>query len=150
MERINLHTQASNLHTSGVSQAAVEALLAHWGAGDSVEGGIGAMEAHVKEVAAFYEAQCDAFMAAVERHLPGRVEVARPTAGMFAWMKLAGVEDTDELIKTRAVEAKVLMVPGSAFLPNGGASPFVRAAFSTVTVEQMDEALSRVASLLDA
>lgn len=31
---------------------------------------------------------------------------------MFVWMKLLGIEDSTPVIKKRAVEAKVLLVPG--------------------------------------
>ena len=39
------------------------------------------------------------------------------TAGMFAWLRLRGVTDSFELISKRAVEQKVLLVPGNAFFP---------------------------------
>lgn len=68
---------------------------------------------------------------------------------MFVWMKLLGVDDTFELITKKAVDAKVLLVPGSAFMPHGEPSSYVRAAFSTVTPYDMDVALSRVSTLLN-
>jgi kynurenine/2-aminoadipate aminotransferase len=67
---------------------------------------------------------------------------------MFAWLKLHGVEDSEKLIMERALEEKVLMVPGASFMPNLEASPYVRAAFSTATPEEIDTALSRLAKLL--
>ena len=43
------------------------------------------------------------------------------------------------------------MVPGTAFMPSPGQkSPFVRAAFSTATPEEMDQAMQRLAELLKA
>lgn len=65
-------------------------------------------------------------------------------------MRLKGVVDSSELIKTRAVEKKVLLLPGIEFIPNSAnrVSPFVRASFSTATDEQMDEACRRLAELL--
>jgi DNA-binding transcriptional MocR family regulator len=72
---------------------------------------------------------------------------------MFVWMDLtvSGVKDSKALIETKALAAKVLFVPGQVFLPDGGdagPSPFVRAAYSTSTPEQIDEALSRFRQLL--
>ena len=53
-----------------------------------------------------------------------------------------------ELIQSKAVDAKVLFVPGGVFMPNGEPSPYVRASFSTATPEQIDEALARLRKLL--
>ncbi|CEO95420.1 hypothetical protein PBRA_004146, partial [Plasmodiophora brassicae] len=46
IERMNLHTQASNLHTSGLSQALVAALFDHWG--------LAGFRAHLARCARFY------------------------------------------------------------------------------------------------
>ncbi len=94
------------------------------------------------------KAQCDAFASSAERHLRGLAEWSVPTAGMFVWLRLLGVEDAHTLISEHAVAAKVLFVPGSSFMPCGSPSSHVRAAFSTATPEQIDEALSRLAGLL--
>jgi len=49
----------------------------------------------------------------------------------------------------QALDAKVILIPGSAFLSDAGAtSPYVRAAYSTSTPAAMDEALARLAKLL--
>jgi len=50
----------------------------------------------------------------------------------------------------RAVEEKVLMVPGASFMPKNEASPYVRAAFSTATPDEINTALERLAKLLRA
>ena len=49
----------------------------------------------------------------------------------------------------QALDAKVILIPGSAFLSDAGAtSSYVRAAYSTSTPAAMDEALARLAQLL--
>ena len=70
-----------------------------------------------------------------------------PSAGMFVWMNLP-VEDADIFIKEKARKAKVLLVPGQSFDPHDRPSPWARAAYSTATLEEMDEALRRLAELL--
>ncbi len=70
------------------------------------------------------------------------------TIGMFLWFRLLGVSDSTELIKKKAVEEKVLLVPGSSFSPSGSPSPYVRASFSTASKEDMELAMQRLASLL--
>jgi kynurenine/2-aminoadipate aminotransferase len=46
------------------------------------------------------------------------------------------------------VSKKVLFVPGQVFLPDNQKTPYVRAAYSTATPEEMDIAISRLAELL--
>eukprot|EP00658_Telonema_sp_P-2_P003627 TRINITY_DN11351_c0_g1_i2.p1 TRINITY_DN11351_c0_g1~~TRINITY_DN11351_c0_g1_i2.p1 ORF type:complete len:460 (-),score=87.29 TRINITY_DN11351_c0_g1_i2:27-1406(-) len=137
VERINLSTQACSLHPSGVSQALVLALLEHWR-------DLNGFEKHVERVCALYERQRDALLGAADQHLNGLAEWSSPKAGMFVWFKLNGVEDSFELIKTRAVEQKVLLVPGTAFMPNSEPSPCVRASYSTAKPEDMEEAMRRL------
>lgn len=166
IERVNLHNQASIMHCSGLSQAMVLALLRHWRAGDASAPAAGssplgdAFEAHLTGVRRFYSAQCDAFLAAADRHLRAKAdgtgdllaEFGRPSAGMFIWMKLRGVEDTFDLVTKEAAAAKVLFVPGSAFFPGCGSAktPYVRAAFSTASPAEMETALERLGGLLRA
>uniref|UniRef100_A0A671MWJ1 Aminotransferase class I/classII large domain-containing protein n=1 Tax=Sinocyclocheilus anshuiensis TaxID=1608454 RepID=A0A671MWJ1_9TELE len=63
-----------------------------------------------------------------------------PMAGMFLWIKLKGIKDTQQLIMERALEKEVLLVPGGVFNINSSdPCPYVRAAFSLSTPQQIDE-----------
>ncbi|RQM30200.1 hypothetical protein B5M09_000292 [Aphanomyces astaci] len=135
IERLNLHTQSANLHSSGLSQ-----LFKQWG-----EKG---WNDHVESVCAFYRGQRDAFLRALEKNLTGLATWEAPDAGMFVWIKLVGVDDSKALIEQKAVASKVLLVPGQVFLPDNVKTSYVRAAYSTATPEQMDMAISRLAALL--
>ncbi|EGD78132.1 hypothetical protein PTSG_09009 [Salpingoeca rosetta] len=156
LEQLQLHGQAVSLHASGISQALLLKVLEAWGADG--------FHQHVNEVVAFYARQKEAFFASAERHLSGLASWnPHVSAGMFAWLK-THVPDTKALIQEKAVDAKVLLVPGEAFiapdkcdlraqrfdaLPRSP-SPYVRAAYSTATPQDMDTALQRLASLLRA
>ncbi|EQC42748.1 hypothetical protein SDRG_00471 [Saprolegnia diclina VS20] len=140
VERLNLHTQSANLHSSGLSQAVVLALLKQWGAAG--------WEAHLEMVCDFYRGQRDAFLKALDKHLTGLATWHAPDAGMFVWIELHGVKDSKALIEQKAVAAKVLLVPGQVFLPDNQVTPYVRAAYSTASHEEMDLAVSRLAALL--
>jgi len=153
LERMSLHVQSTALHTSGLSQLLVQKLLERWednapGGYKSVEPARG-FETHVQKVSSFYRERRDHFLACAERHLTGVATWNVPSAGMFVWIKLHGVTDTSELIQQRAVDAKVLFVPGKVFMPNGEDSPYVRAAYSTATFDDIDEALKRLRGLMD-
>eukprot|EP01147_Barroeca_monosierra_P000883 gene883-7902_t len=179
INQLQLHGQAVSLHTSGISQALLLKLLDFWG--------LHGFHNHVDEVVAFYEKQKEIFLHAANEHLSGLADWNHNIqAGMFSWLQTS-VNDTKvanylicidlwisfpssreidvcpytskKLIEEKAVEAKVLFVPGSAFfapdtdLRTGSnhvpvKTPYVRAAFSTATEEEMNEALQRLAVLL--
>ena len=140
LQRMDLMSQAANLHTSGISQVMVSKLLSHWG----VDG----WNAHIKSVCLFYARRRDTFVGLVEKHLKGLVHYGLPEAGMFVWFRLPGVADSKKLVEGKALEAKVLLVPGQAFSPNDHPSNCVRAAFSVASDQEMDIALQRFATLL--
>ncbi|KXS11935.1 PLP-dependent transferase [Gonapodya prolifera JEL478] len=143
VERIVLHGQASNLHPSNLSQELVSSYLHHLGHVAYLE--------HARGVRDHYAHKRDLFLKAAEKHLGGpqpAAEWVNPKAGMFVWLKLVGVADSGKLVREKAVERKVLLLPGEEFIPSGRPTPFVRAAFSTATEEQMDEALRRLGELV--
>ncbi|KAF5349796.1 hypothetical protein D9758_010181 [Tetrapyrgos nigripes] len=144
-------TATSNLQVSSLTQVITHALLSKWG--------YDAFYSHTKSVSEFYGQKRDIFEAAMKRHLEGLAEWQRPEAGMFFWFKLlvpdskasantdaAGASEPDSkaLIEGAAYANGVLALPGTVFLPNGGKSGYVRASFSLLTEEQVEEALKRL------
>lgn len=143
IDRMNLTSQATNIHTSGLPQVMLTRLLKHWGQ----QG----WEKHVKETKLFYAQRRDFFLSKVEEHLKGLVEYTTPDAGMFVWFKITGLgTNSRDLIEKKAVDAKVLMLPGEAFLVKKAEDNvmYVRAAFSTATDFEIEEALKRFGCLL--
>ncbi len=113
---------------------------------------------HVASVTELYRRRRDFFLECAERHLgpsheanmgEALAEWSTPTAGMFCWLKLLGIPRNDslDLVKVKAVDAKVLFVPGVEFMPSAsqGPVPYVRASFSTAAEEDIEEALRRLA-----
>ncbi|KAJ3414664.1 hypothetical protein HDV05_006199 [Chytridiales sp. JEL 0842] len=110
--------------------------------------GISGFLSHTTQVSEFYKKKGDAFLQAANKHLTGLAEWTTPSAGMFVWIKLLGITDSSNLIKEKAVEKKVLLVPGFEFFPNPRTTSYVRASFSTATEEEIDIALGRLAALV--
>eukprot|EP00300_Choanocystis_sp_HF-7_P035084 c48357_g1_i1.p1 GENE.c48357_g1_i1~~c48357_g1_i1.p1 ORF type:complete len:444 (+),score=68.00 c48357_g1_i1:20-1351(+) len=140
VEQLLLHTQSADMHSSGVSQAVVSALLGQWGAAG--------FDAHVASVRAFYAARARTFLGFADKHLKGLATWSPPTAGMFLWLKVNGVADTHAMITKKGIGAKVMLVPGSAFVPGGGASSHVRASFSVASESDMEAGCARFAQLI--
>ncbi|KAG8748088.1 hypothetical protein FRC10_008821 [Ceratobasidium sp. 414] len=149
LDKIDLHTAAANLQTSSFTQVITHTLLAEWG--------LAKFDAHIAHVSAFYKQKRDVFEAAMKRRLAGLAEWDTPQAGMFFWFKLKlptmldGEDgDSERLIREKAVEHGILALPGTAFYPNGEKSAFVRAAFSLLSPEDVDEGLRRLAEVVKA
>ena len=69
-----------------------------------------------------------------------------PSGGRCGRFKLLlGEGETSEsLIRTKAFERGVLALPGTAFFPNGSQNTYVRASFSLLSPEDVDEGLRRL------
>jgi kynurenine/2-aminoadipate aminotransferase len=67
---------------------------------------------------------------------------------MFVWLKLLGIPDSAQLISTKAIEHKVLLVPGFEFYPNPLVTSFVRAAYSIASEEDIEEGVKRLAFIV--
>ncbi|KAM8764805.1 kynurenine/alpha-aminoadipate aminotransferase, mitochondrial [Rhynchonycteris naso] len=141
IERVVLHTQVSTLHPSTFTQLMVSQLLHQWGE----EGFL----AHIERVIDYYRKQKDALLAAADKWLSGLAEWHVPTAGMFIWIKIKGINDVKKLVEEKAIKKEILMVPGNAFYIDSSApSPYFRASFSLASPEQMDVAFQRLAELI--
>ncbi|XP_014446852.1 kynurenine/alpha-aminoadipate aminotransferase, mitochondrial isoform X2 [Tupaia chinensis] len=141
IERIILHMQVSTLHTSTFSQFMIAQLLHQWGE----EGFL----AHVDRVIDFYRNQRDAILAAAEKWLSGLAEWHTPTAGMFLWVKIKGINDTKQLLEEKLLKKEVVMLPGYPFyIDNLAPCPYVRVSFSAASPEQMNVAFQILAQLI--
>ncbi|KAF7326032.1 PLP-dependent transferase [Mycena kentingensis (nom. inval.)] len=146
LRAIDAHTATANLQPAGLTQAIALALLT------SRDWGHTGFLRHTKEVAALYTSKRDIFEAAMQRHLGAEAlaEWTKPESGLFFWFKLLvpgddADGDSAALVRTRAFERGVLALPGTVFLPDGRKTGYVRAAFSLLEPEQVDEALGRLA-----
>jgi tryptophan aminotransferase len=56
--------------------------------------------------------------------------------------------DSEAIIRTHAFERGVLALPGAVFIPGGHKTSYVRAAFSLLEPDQVEEACKRLAATL--
>ncbi|XP_028997727.1 kynurenine/alpha-aminoadipate aminotransferase, mitochondrial isoform X2 [Betta splendens] len=141
VERVVLHIQASTMHTSTFTQLIVSQLLHSWGQEGFLQ--------HIERVIEFYRKQRDAMICSADKWLKDVAEWHVPSAGMFLWIRLKGIADTQRLIMEKALEKEVLLVPGGVFMINSTLPcPYVRAAFSLSSPEQIDEAFRRLSLLI--
>ncbi|OJT07370.1 Kynurenine/alpha-aminoadipate aminotransferase, mitochondrial [Trametes pubescens] len=144
IDAVILHTMTSNLQPPTLTQVIALRLLREWG--------YDGLRAHVERVAQFYHAKRDVFEGLMRKHLDGLAEWATPEAGMFFWFKLnlgdAAQGDSEAVIRTKALEKGVLALPGTVFHPGGRKTAYVRASFSLLPEDQVEEALRRLREVI--
>ncbi|XP_070613533.1 kynurenine/alpha-aminoadipate aminotransferase, mitochondrial isoform X2 [Erythrolamprus reginae] len=141
IDRVILHIQVSTMHTSTFTQLMITQLLQQWGLKGFLD--------HVDSVVDFYKQQRDVMLSSADKWLKGLADWHVPAAGMFLWIKIKGVPDTQELIMKKALEKQVLLVPGCSFNINSSdPSSHVRASFSLSSPSQIDQGFQRLADLI--
>ncbi|KAG6906677.1 hypothetical protein DXG01_012657 [Tephrocybe rancida] len=112
---------------------------------------------HTQKVAQFYRRKRDVFEAVMNKRLSGLGQWDSPEAGILFWFKLVLSDDSSvgvqpscsqAFISEKAVRQGILALPGTTFLPNGRKSAYVRASFSLLGEQDVDEALRRLAKVI--
>jgi 2-aminoadipate transaminase len=108
----------------------------------------GFLDTHLPGVRKLYRDQCDAMLTALDRDFPKSASWTHPEGGMFLWITLPESVDTEALLQ-HAVSEKVAFVPGAPFYASGIRSNAMRLCFVTVTPQQIDVGIKRLARLID-
>jgi len=107
--------------------------------------GLERLEAHFKYIQAFYKSKRDCMLTAAKQHLFGLAEWYEPPGGMFLWIEVLGVKDSNKLILEGGRKHGVLLLPGKHFLTNtDSASPHFRAAYSVATPDEINIVSSKI------
>lgn len=96
--------------------------------------------------AGIYRGRCQALLGALEEHMPEGTTWTRPEGGFFTWLTLPEGISVDALLG-RAIEDKVVFVPGSAFYASGAAGAGanqLRLSFSFVPEDTLREGGARL------
>jgi len=136
ISKLELVKQAIDLHTPSLTQfIAAEAIRR------------GVVDRHIPFIKKLYKEKRDAMLEALEEYMPEGVRWTRPIGGFFVWMWMPeGVNSRQLLVK--AIKRGVAFVPGDAFYPNGGGENTARLNFSYPSIEEIREAIRRLAEVL--
>ncbi len=73
------------------------------------------LDAHIARINDIYRHKCALMLEALEKYMPKEVTYTKPEGGLFIWCTLPAHVDAPAFIRT-AIERKVAVVPGTAFL----------------------------------
>lgn len=141
VHRINLHSMISVVHASSIAQVMANELLCKWG----YQG----LLSHAEKVSTFYREQRDFALSMAEKYLTGLCTWNIPQGGMFLWLKVLGLKSTYDMLMVRAVEKKVLLLPGNQFTPDQTVPcPYARISFSLASREDIESGMCCFAELI--
>lgn len=109
------------------------------------------LDGHIRRINDLYRRKCNLMLSCIDEHIPAeRVSFTRPEGGLFIWGTIRNCTDSSLLVQ-KALEQKVAVVPGSAFLCDTTAtSPSFRLNYSTPSDEQIVEGIRRLGAVIRA
>lgn len=95
--------------------------------------------AHLEKLRGVYRNKCKRMLDGLHAHMPEFITYSNPEGGLFIWATIPERFDMNEFCR-QAVQNKVAVVPGNAFLADESAvSHSFRLNYSTPTDEQLDK-----------
>lgn len=135
-----LFKQSCNLHTSTFIQEILYQYLHTFGLENFLN--------HIANNCALYHRNRDAMIAAAKKHLPAEVEYNIPKEGLFIWFRLPEGFDARSLVDTYSEKYKILLVPGISFSTVDGNKNCMRASYSLVSPQQIEEGMKRFGEII--
>lgn len=118
--KMTVGKQASDVHTSCLTQMIVDEWFKNYD-----------VDAHIRKIQGIYKERLELMCSCIDKELGDFVEYVKPEGGLFIWCKLPEHVDMLEFVK-KAVDKKVAVVPGNAFLMNDtDKTQYIRLNFST-------------------
>ncbi len=140
MRQFVLFKQSANLHTSTFIQVILLSYLQ--------AAGYQKFRELINKNCESYRINRNAMVAAAKKYLPSEVKYNVPGEGMFIWFELPKQCNAQRMIDEQCDELKVLLIPGNAFSSQNGCKNFMRASFSMVSPEQIDEGIRRFGEMI--
>lgn len=103
----------------------------------------------IRENCGIYRRNRDAVLAAARKYLPADIRYNIPLAGMFIWFEMPAGFDAERMVETDGMELGILLIPGSGFSTTGGLKNHMRASFSMISPEQVEEGMTRFAKMIE-
>ncbi len=137
VQKMVVAKQASDVHTAILSQMICARFLT-----------LVNFEEHVARLREIYRKKCALMLGLMDKGFAGKVSYTRPEGGLFLWCTLP--EGADMMgFCTEAVQRKVAVVPGSAFMVSGSdQTQSFRMNFSTPTDAQIEKGVEILSKLI--
>ena len=137
IEKLNLIKQASDLHTSTLSQMVMCEVAPHL-----------LNDQHLARMRNTYRQRRDATLAGLEKYMPAGTHWTRPEGGMYLWITLPQKLDGTVVAQRALREARVAVIAGRSCFAADPVPNTLRLSFSLITEDKAMEGLRRLGELL--
>lgn len=137
LEKYMVMKQSADLHTDALSQYIVAKFFEN-----------NDIEAHIANITALYKERKDLMMEAIQKYFPKTVTYSQPEGGMFIWIEVPGITDTQKL-SDRCIKNDVAFVPGEPFYCDEIVPGTFRLNYSSMSPEQIDLGMKRLGEAID-
>lgn len=127
--KIVLGKQATDVHTSSLSQAIVNSYLNK-----------GLLDTNLKSMIPYYKEKRDIMIKAIERYMPDEYHYSNPMGGLFIWGGFNADINTSLLFPDVAA-LKVAYVPGKPFYADGMTTNTLRLNFSMAKINEIEKGI---------
>ena len=136
LRKLTIGKQATDVHTSTLSQAIVDAFLR-----------AGVLEGHIERSNDLYITKKDTMQQAIREHFPKGVKYTDPDGGLFIWAELPEHMNALELLND-AVKKNVAFIPGDHFFVGGIGKNTMRLNFSNSSCDNIVKGISILGKLI--
>jgi 2-aminoadipate transaminase len=136
IKKYTMMKQSADLHTDSLAQY----IAAEYFAQNDIN-------EHIATITNLYHKREQIMMAAIDKYFPAGVKHSNPEGGMFLWVMVPGVDDTQVLFDA-ALARNVAIVPGDPFFGNETIPGTFRMNYSNTPEDKIEDGVKRLAEAI--
>lgn len=136
IKKYTMMKQSADLHTDSLAQY----IAAEYFAQNDIN-------EHIATITNLYHKREQIMMAAIDKYFPAGVKHSNPEGGMFLWVMVPGIDDTQVLFDA-ALARNVAIVPGDPFFGNETIPGTFRMNYSNTPEDKIEDGVKRLAEAI--
>ncbi|BAP85283.1 aminotransferase [Paucilactobacillus hokkaidonensis JCM 18461] len=136
IKKYTMMKQSADLHTDSLAQY----IAAKYFAQNDIN-------AHIATITALYHKREQLMVNAIDKYFPAGVTHSNPEGGMFLWVMVPGVQDTQKLFDA-ALKRNVAIVPGDPFFGNETIPGTFRMNYSNTPEDKIEDGVKHLAEAI--
>ncbi|KRM09643.1 PLP-dependent aminotransferase family protein [Paucilactobacillus suebicus] len=137
IKKYTMMKQSADLHTDSLAQY----IAAEYFAQNDIN-------EHIAKITSLYHKREQIMMNAIDKYFPAGVTHSNPEGGMFLWVMVPGVNDTQVLFDA-ALARNVAIVPGDPFFGNETIPGTFRMNYSNTHEDKIEDGVKRLAEAIE-
>ena len=137
IHKASIMKQASDLHSGNLAQYILYQFLKDHD-----------LDNHIAKIKRAYRFQKEVMISCLKDYFPSNVIYTKPEGGMFIWLTLPGGINARQLL-TKAIEQKIIFVPGDTFYASRPDKQTLRMNYSNVEEGKMRRAMKVLGELME-